>query len=364
MLKRYPFLKWLLISISTLIIIVVVFGFWFMSLLSSSDESKNNIVETVPQDLPYLIKNDTLNRGKILAVVTSTDVMGESGKSTGYELTELSRTYYVLQANGFEVEIASPKGGLAPVVIDNDDMGPFDYAFLNDTKAQHKSKNTIPLENINSNYYQGVFFLGGKGAMFDFPQNIKIQEVVRELYESQKVIGAICHGPAALVNVRLSDGTYLLSGKTVSGFTNDEELLLIPDARNIFPFLLEDEIVSKGARMNKGSRYLNMVSQDGNLITGQNPWSAWSFAEKMVSQLGYEPKMREITPEENTVQILTTFRNSGYDEAKDYIYRLIVDENKTIDRNLLAMHSIVASMDWKFNESAQLIRLLSYAKGL
>lgn len=364
MLKKYPFLKWSLISISSLILIIVLFGFWFMSLLSSSDESKTNMAETVPQDLPYLTKGDTFNRGKILAVVTSSEVMGDSGKSTGYELTELSRTYYVLEANGFEVEIASPMGGLAPVVIDNDDMGPFDYAFLNDTEAQHKSKNTIPLENIDSNDYQGVFFLGGKGAMFDFPQNNKIQEIVREHYESQKVIGAICHGPAALVNVKLSDGTYLLSGKTVSGFTNDEELLLIPNARKIFPFLLEDEIVSKGARINKGNRYLNTVSQDGNLITGQNPWSTWSFAETMVSQLGYEPKMRKITPEENTVQILITFRTAGYDEAKEHIRRLIVDEKKTIDRNLLAMHGIVASMDWKFNESVQLVRLLSYAKRL
>src|SRR5690606_7203536 len=110
--------------------------------------------------------------------------------STGYELTELSRAYYVFQANGFVVDIASPLGGKPPVVIDDDDMGVFDYAFLNDSIAQKKANNTIAMQAVNADEYAAIYFVGGKGAMYDFPQNKYIQSIVRDFYESGKVIGA------------------------------------------------------------------------------------------------------------------------------------------------------------------------------
>ena len=254
---------------------------------------------------------------KILAVVTSTETMGSSGKSTGYELTELSRTYYVLKANGFEVDVASPLGGKAPVVIDKDDMRIFDYAFLNDSEATRKANNTIALESVNAADYDGIFFVGGKGAMFDFPNNKTIQQIVKNYYQKGKVIGAVCHGPAALVNVTLDNGKPLLENKTVSSFTNKEELLLIPDAETIFPFLLQDKLTAQGAKFNEGTMYLNKVSHDKNLVTGQNPWSTWKFAETMVKQLGYTPKPREITPEENAVKILETYEKYGSKKAKN-----------------------------------------------
>lgn len=362
MLKKYPFLKWSLISLSAFVVLVVVFGFWFISLLPAA--GNQDMSGIVPQDLAYISTTPDIQRGKVLAVVTSCDTMGKSGKETGYELTELSRTYYVWQANGFEVDVASPKGGSAPVVIDWDDMGPFDYAFLNDTTAQQKTKNTIPIETVNAEDYEAVYFLGGKGAMFDFPNDSRIQSIARKQFESQKVVGAICHGPAALVNVMLSDGSFLISGKKISGFTNEEELFLIPDAKEIFPFLLEDAMVSRGAQVNKGAVYLNTISRDGNLITAQNPWSTWTFAETMVEQMGYAPVKREVTAEENAISILTAFEQDGYDGAKNELHRLLVDEKRTIDRQLIAVHAIIASMQWEFGDATQLTRLLSYAKGL
>lgn len=363
MLKLKSFVKWFLIVLSSLIVIVVSFGFWFMSLIPSF-EGHSKLKETMAKDLPYLTSAVKQKRGKVLAVVTSTDIMGSSDKSTGYELTELSRAYYVFLANGFEVDVASPLGGNPPVIIDGDDMGIFDYAFMNDVVAQDKIKNSLKIDDVVAEDYEAVYFVGGKGAMFDFPENAKIQSIVQQYYQSGKVIGAVCHGPAALVNVTLDDGSPLLANKTVSSFTNKEELLLIPEAASIFPFLLQDKLTSQGARFSAGDLYLEKVSHDGNLLTGQNPWSTWALAEAMIKQMGYTPKERKITSEENTISILSTYETKGYEEAKLEIEKFLFHQQKPIDRTLLAMHAVVAAMQWKVGKFYNLLGLASYAKSI
>ncbi|UCD61194.1 MAG: type 1 glutamine amidotransferase domain-containing protein [Flavobacteriaceae bacterium] len=359
MFKKYRILKWTGITLLSIIAIIFSFGLWFKSLIPP----KNTTLETTQvKDLPYLAKNIQPPRGKILAIVTSMNTMGDSGKSTGYELTELARAYYVFKANGFEVDIASPLGGKPPVVIDDDDMGAYDFAFLNDSVAQYKTSNTIPVKDVVAKDYEAVFFAGGKGAMFDFPDNKAIQSIIREYYQSNKVVGAVCHGPAALVNVTLDNGQSLLENKRVSGFTNKEELLLISDAKAIFPFLLQDKLVAQGAIFNEGSMYLETISHDDNLITGQNPWSTWILAETMIKQLGYKPKYREITDEENALRVLATYENNGSQKAKEMINRMSVVEKKPINRVLIAMHSIVAAMKGDVGRFFDIIGLVSYAK--
>lgn len=354
-------MKWSLIVVAVLVVSIVLFGAWFISLIPPVPESVRNIKATAPADLPYLTENIVPYRGKILAVVTSTGQMGSSGKSTGYELTELSRAYYVFQANGFEVEVASPLGGAPPVVIDGEDMNAFDYAFLNDTIAQAKVKQTIAMKDVDPKAYQAVYFVGGKGTMYDFPDNEYIQALVREYYESGKIVSAVCHGPAALVNVRLSNGDMLLTNRQVSSFTNREELLLIPDAAEIFPFLLQDKLIERGARFNEGFLYLNKVSKDGNLVTGQNPWSTWMVAESVIEQMGYVPKQRVVTQEENTISILETLESEGYQQAKVAIDRFCIHNPASIDRRLLAMHGVVAAMQFDGMKVVKLARLLSYS---
>jgi len=320
-------------------------------------------IETSSIDrIPYLMENVVSERGKILAVVTSTNTMGSSGKSTGYELTELSRAYYVFKANGFDVDIASPLGGRPPVVIDDDDMGEFDYAFLNDSIAQYKTSHTIAMNNVVAEEYQAVFFVGGKGAMFDFPDNKAIQSIVRNYYQSGKVIGAVCHGPAALVNVTLDNGHPLIENKKVSGFTNKEELLLIPDAKSIFPFLLQDKLAAQGAQFNEGAMYLEKVSHDKNLVTGQNPWTTWLLAETMITQLGYRPKYRQITAEENAVKVLAVYENDGSEKAKALIETMASEENTQMSREFIASHSIIAAMQLDIGRFFSLIGLISYTK--
>ncbi|SEK49108.1 Putative intracellular protease/amidase [Aquimarina amphilecti] len=361
MFKKYKIFKWILISFASIIISLFVFGWWFMGLLPSS-ENRIDITSTKVSDLSYLSKNKIPKRGKILAIVTSTNVMGSTEKSTGYELTELSRAYYVFQANGFDVDIASPLGGEPPVVIDDEDMGEFDYAFLNDSIAQYKASHTISVNNINPELYDAVFFAGGKGAMFDFPDNKSIQSIVQNLYENDKVVGAVCHGPAALVNVTLNNGKHLLENKKVSGFTNEEELLLIADAEMIFPFLLQDKLEDSGGIFNEGTMYLENISQERNLVTGQNPWSTWLLAESMIAQLGYKPKFREITGEENAVNVLKIYHAEGSEKAKELINQIYNVDKQPLSRVLIAKHGIIAAMQGKIGRFFSLTGLTSYAK--
>lgn len=356
-------IKWSLIVLAGLVVSIVLLGVWVMSLLSALPEPAKDIKTISPAELPYLTESIIPYRGKILAVVTSTSEMGNSGKPTGFELTELSRAYYVFQANGFEVDVASPQGGKPPVVIDGEDMNEYDYAFLNDALAQAKIEKSISMKDADPKAYQAVYFVGGKGTLFDFPNNQYIQSLVREYYESGKIVSAVCHGPAALVNVTLSNGELLVASRKVSSFTNKEELLLIPEAAEIFPFLLQDKLIEKGASFNEGFMYLNKVSKDGNLITGQNPWSTWGVAESVIEQMGYRPKLRMVTKEENSISVLETFETEGYGQAKSAIDKFCVRDAMSIDRRLLAMHGLVAAMQFDLKKAVNLIRLLSYSNG-
>ncbi len=360
--KNKKIIKWSLITLTAVIVGLVSFGAWFVSLIPI--ESNATLTQTKPEQIPYLATDAPNFRGKILTVVTSTASIGESGKTTGYELTELSRAYYVFQANGFEVDIASPLGGNPPRVIDDEDMGSFDYAFLNDEVAQRKATQTISIDNVKADDYEAIYFVGGKGAMFDFPDNKKIQALVADYDKKEKVIGAVCHGPAALVGARGQDGASLLANRRICSFTNEEELFLIPEAAEIFPFLLQDKLSEAGAEFVQGEMYLENVVKDGNIITGQNPWSTWKLAEEMILRLGYEPKQRPLTPEEITINVLMAYKANGFQGGKARIAQVYTNDKESMSKTLLAMHGIVAAMQFRIGKSINLIRLLSYADKL
>lgn len=350
-------LKKILIILAILIASVFAAGKWFFSLLP--DASHYEAVKTAEvKDIPYLNQTRPENRGKILAVVTSVDQMGASGKSTGYELTELARAYWVFKANGFEVDIASPLGGDAPKVLDGDDMGVFDYAFLNDSSVQQQLENTLRIDDINPLDYQAVYFVGGKGTMFDFPGHKAIKSLVRDLYEAGRIIAAVCHGPAALLNVQLSDGSWLIADKKVSSFTNSEELFLIPEAREIFPFLLESKLVEQGANFIAGADYLELVVRDGQIISGQNPWSVWTLAEATVEALGYEPVARVRTAEEHAVDLLAVYEQQGYQAAIDRLSQ----PAKNYERVLVLMHGVLAFMKFELIKGWDMLMLTQKIK--
>ncbi|WP_100640634.1 type 1 glutamine amidotransferase domain-containing protein [Alteromonas facilis] len=343
-----------------LVIAAVVSFYAFKGWLSEIVPSAQQVAElkqTKMHDIPYLVDGDVEYRGKILAVVTN---VGEfaGGNKTGYELTELARAYWVFKANGFNVDIASPEGGEPPVVLDGDDMGRFDYAFLNDPVAQSKSANTLLLKDINPLDYQAVYFVGGKGAMFDFPNNPSIKTIAKELYQNNRVVSAVCHGPAALLNVVLDTGELLVANKTISGFTNEEELLLIPDAREIFPFLLEDKLIAQGANFSEGLNYLEHISHDGKLITGQNPWSVWKLAESVVEELGYAVKPRALTQEEHSILLVQLFHEQGIEAAKQQIF---AQPQHYVPLTILT-HALVAFMQFEISQGIALVKLTNILK--
>lgn len=352
-----------------LLLLVAAAAVWLWSLIDTS-QTAADLSASKAEQIAYLQQSraapaDFKPLGKVLAVVTSTGfyppaVVEGKSKKTGYELTELSRFYWVLQANGFAVDIASPLGGDAPRVLDDDDMAEFDYAFLNDAAAMQKARNTIKLADVNPADYQAIYFVGGKGAMYDFPQDPDIARLVQAMVAQQKLVLAVCHGPAALVQLTNSDGTPWLHGKKVTSFTNAEELLLMSDAAQRFSFLLQSKLEQQGALFVEGPRYLPNLVIDGQLITGQNPWSVWQLAEATVRALGGEPLPRLASAEERTMQLLQIHQQQGLASAKSQIDPLLAQG--PLQRNLVLMMALVGSMAGEWTQSISLLRLTAQIK--
>lgn len=303
---------------------------------------------SVVSDLEFMPGATPKRRGRILAVVSSAEYFPGTNKRAGFELTELSRAYYVFIANGYEVDIASPRGGEPPMRKD-DDLGAADYAFLNDSVAHAKLTASHKVADLDPGNYAAVYFVGGKGTMFDFPDDPAIQRLARNVYQANGVIGAVCHGPAALLEVVLDDGTPLLRGRHATGFTNAEELFLIKDARTRFPYLLQDRMADKGVKFDEAPMYLNNLVVDGRLITGQNPWSTWAVAEGVVRALGHAPVARQATAEESAVAVLESYFVDGIAAA-----RRTKSERPDADKRLLLMHALVAGMNWRIRDAYRL----------
>lgn len=341
--------KWTAVSVLGIGLLLGLAGWAYVHTLHLDAEPVANRAATAA-DLEFLQHRVSPSRGRVLAVLTSTQSIPATGRKAGYELTEISRAYWVFLANGYAVDIASPLGGEPPMVLD-DDLVDADYAFLNDAEARQKLANTLRLADVDPASYQAVYFVGGKGAMFDFPGNPDIRRIVRDIHP-RGAVGAVCHGPAALLGLTLDGGGPLLQGRKVTGFTNEEELFLIENAREVFPFLLQDELAREAGEFVEGPIYLDNTVVDGRLVTGQNPWSTWSAAEAIVRVLGHEPVPREATPEETSVRLLARYRSDGIDRA--------LAEKSLAPRSskhLLLMHALVAAMRGRLGEAWELQRL-------
>lgn len=223
-----------------------------------------------------------LNMKKVLFVVTSNEKKGNTGEKTGYYLSEVSHPYFVLKDNNISIDFVSPKGGTPPV--DGYDLkDPENKRFVEDKEAQKKINNSLKPEQINFKDYQGIFFAGGHGVMWDIPENKLLSEIASKIYENNGIVSAVCHGPAGLVNIKLSNGEYLVKGKTVSAFTNEEEDAV--GLSKVVPFLLEDKLKERGAIHKKSDKWQKHVEVSGRLITGQNPASAHDVGEAMLKSL-------------------------------------------------------------------------------
>ncbi|MFC7784126.1 MULTISPECIES: type 1 glutamine amidotransferase domain-containing protein [unclassified Rossellomorea] len=215
----------------------------------------------------------------ILMVVTTADKMNEDHK-TGLWLSEFGEAYVEFARLGYSVTVASPLGGKAPVDARSLE-GDTPQDILDTAKYL---ENTLKLEDIiDHSQFDAIFLPGGHGTMFDLPDNSKLQDIIRELYEGDKVVAAVCHGPAGLVGVKLSDGTPLVAGKAVTAFTDEEEKETTLD--RFMPFLLETRLRELGAEFVATANWTDHIQVAGNIITGQNPQSTVSVAKEVVKRL-------------------------------------------------------------------------------
>ena len=223
---------------------------------------------------------------KMLIVLTSHDQLGNTGRKTGFYLSELTHALDVFVRAGIDVDLASPAGGLPPMDgVDRKD--PLNQSFLTDEVAMARLASTARLDDVDPARYDAIYVPGGHGAMYDLPDNARLQHLLSAVYTHGGILAAVCHGPAALVNVKLPDGRYLVADKEVSSFTDAEEVAVKLD--KVMPFLLESKLTARGGHFGKAGNFQPYAVVSGRLVTGQNPASAASVAAEVVRLLSTAP---------------------------------------------------------------------------
>ncbi|GEA12571.1 type 1 glutamine amidotransferase domain-containing protein [Alteromonas sp. KUL49] len=259
---------------------------------------------------------------------------GEDGGKTapGFEFDEFSKAYVVFKQNGLAVDIASPEGGVV-VADEYDPNRDFNQAVLNDPQAMAMLNDTLSTADVDARNYQGVFIVGGKGAMFDLPKDTALQSIIANVYQSEGSVAAVCHGPAALIDVKLDDGSYLVAGKAVNGFTNIEENLFASKWLSDFDFMLEDKLIERGGRFESSAMMLSHVTVDSRLVTGQNPSSTVAVAVALVESMGITPKPAASYRDDRTLALVAEVL-AGDDSAA----RTLLSDAEYYQQDLVGMY--------------------------
>jgi len=222
---------------------------------------------------------------KILIIVSNATAIGPNNRKTGVFLDEVAHPYVEFDHAGYQIDFASITGEVP--ALDNMEAKdePKNAEFLNNG-GWEKMKHNHKLEDVDASIYDAIFMPGGLAPMVDFPENPLLKQVIKETYERNAVVGAVCHGPVSLLNVKLSDGTFLLKDKNITSFTNEEEENY---AKADVPFDLQTALTKQGAIFHEATPWSSNSIVDGNLVTGQNPASATSVGQKIIELL--EAKM-------------------------------------------------------------------------
>lgn len=224
--------------------------------------------------------------GRVLIVATSHDKLGETGQPTGCWVEEVASPYYAWRSKGYQVTIASIKGGeipFDPASKAGDFCTPEATNFLNDKEAQEKVNNSKPAADMLGSVeeFDAIFLPGGHGIVYDGPKSKELKELLEKFWAAGKVVSAVCHGPAGLVTACAADGNSIVKGKQVTGFTNTEEIAV--NKQDAVPFLLEDKLKELGGLYERSEGdWASFVVSDGQLITGQNPGSSKAVAEAVI----------------------------------------------------------------------------------
>ena len=228
-------------------------------------------------------------RKKILVVLTSVEKYPNMSRATGLWLGEAVHFVKKVEAAGYQVDYVSPRGGNTPIdphsLAMADDT---DWAWYQTKEFMNRLGSTLKPSDVNPDDYVALYFAGGHGVIWDFPDNEALQALSRKIYENGGYVSSMCHGAVGLLNIKLSDGTLLVKGKKVTGFSNEEEKLAGLD--KYVPFLTETELVNRGAIYQKANEpWAAFAVEDRRLISGQNPASGGAVADLLLKALEKEP---------------------------------------------------------------------------
>lgn len=221
---------------------------------------------------------------RALFILTSHDRLGETGKPTGFYWEELAAPYWILSDAGWQVELASIKGGhppADPASAEGDALTDEVRRFMADDAAMNRLAHTERVEDVEVSGCDIVFLPGGHGTMWDLPENAALGALLSEAWQKGAILGAVCHGPAGLLSATLPDGQPLVAGRRLAGFTNSEEEAV--GLTGTVPFLLQDRLAAAGARVETGPDWQSFALADGRLVTGQNPASSAEVARLMLA---------------------------------------------------------------------------------
>ena len=221
---------------------------------------------------------------KILLVLTSHDQLGNTGHKTGFWLEEFASPYYVFKEAGAQITLASPKGGQPPIDPKSDAPDAQTAAtrrFAEDAEAQRLLATSLPLAQVRAEDFDALFYPGGHGPLWDLAEDATSIALIERFVALGKPVGAVCHAPGVLRHVKAADGTPLVSGKRVTGFSNsEEEAVALTD---VVPFLVEDMLKAHGGVYGRAADWHSHVEVDGLLVTGQNPASSDASAEALLT---------------------------------------------------------------------------------
>lgn len=222
---------------------------------------------------------------KILVVVTSFEKYPNMNRATGLWLGEAVHFVKKVETAGYQVDYVSPKGGFTPIDPHSLEMAdPTDWEWYQNKAFMNRLGAAIKPNQVNTDDYCAIYFAGGHGVVWDFPDNKELQEISRKIYENGGIVSSVCHGAVGLLNIKLSNNDLLVNNKKVTGFSNEEERLAGLD--KFVPYLTEDELVARGAIYQKAEvAWAEFAVQDGRLVTGQNPASGAAVADLVIASL-------------------------------------------------------------------------------
>ena len=253
------------------------------------------ITEQIAADHRMRVDAVSSKKKKVLIVVSNPAVATTVGWDVGFWGAELTHPYYELTQAGVQVTIASPNGGKVQMDALSDPRDPSKWSsedlitmgFVNTPELMALLEDTPKLADLDLDEYDAIMVAGGLAPMFTFRDNPDIHDALRRFYESEKPTCIYCHGTAALVDLKLSDGSYLVNGKTVTGFSNGEEDYSDRFVgKTVMPFRLEDTLKDRGANYVQGGLFKAFVVRDGRLITGQQQYSGRKVAQALIEALG------------------------------------------------------------------------------